>query len=287
MPELPEVETIRQDLRTYLVGKAIKDIDLILPRISETPPRAFRDTLAGKHFKGIDRIGKLLIFSFREDKDLFLLIHLRMTGQLIFESPEFLLAGGHSEAKAPASGKNKHTRAIFHLSDQSTLFFNDLRTFGKLKLTDNAGLLKEKGKFGIEPLTASWQLTALSEALAKRYSSIKSVLLDQKRISGLGNIYVDEILFASGIAPMRPAASLDETEVRKIFKNTEAIISEAIDSRGTTFNNYTDGRGRKGSYVKKLKVYGRGKENCLKCKTPLKKIKQNGRGTVFCPRCQK
>jgi formamidopyrimidine-DNA glycosylase len=287
MPELPEVETIRQDLRKHLVGKKIKNIKILLPRIIKSDLENFSSTLLCSKIREIDRIGKLIIVALDSHPESFLLIHLKMTGQLIYCSKAISLAGGHSDKNLSVCAENKHTRVIFDFANDGRLYFNDLRTFGVLKIVGKQDLEKEKSKFGIEPLQKNFKLSDLAKIFKKSYRPIKSVLLDQNKISGIGNIYADEILFDSGILPQRPAASLSEVEIANIFKSSQRIIKKAIKSRGTTFNNYVDGQGQKGSYTKELKVYGRGKQACLKCGKTLSRNKIAGRGTVYCQFCQK
>ncbi len=291
MPELPEVETIRRDLGA-LVGKKIVALDIISPGSASHSAAVFKRALVGKKLIKIERRGKLLIFVFSDD--LFLLIHLKMTGQLIFQSKGGKIVGGHSLASGSyeksVGGKlpNKYTRAIFYFSGGGALFFNDLRKFGYLKLA-NARELKNilEKNYGPEPLTPEFTDARLAEAIKGRKKNIKAALLDQKLIAGLGNIYVDESLFAAGIRPMRLAGSLKKEEIKKLYKEINRLIEKAIVNRGTTFNNYVDSRGRKGNFSGFLKVYGRSKSACPTCGTEILKIKLAGRGTNYCPNCQK
>jgi formamidopyrimidine-DNA glycosylase len=288
MPELPEVETIKRDLNKFILNKKIKSLDILLPRIVKSSPEELRNILINNSFKKINRQGKLLIFALTDTPDRFLLIHLKMTGQLIYRSGNKLIAGGHSDSQDPKTSSQKYTRLIFKFVGGDELLFNDLRTFGAIKLANQEELKKICAQYGIEPLQKNFEFTALKKIINKRTINIKALLLNQALISGIGNIYADEILFASAVLPDRPANSLTDQEIKKIFDSTQDIIRLAIKNRGTTFNNYVDGRGKKGSFVKMLKVYGRGGEKCLKCKkTDLTKIKVAGRGTVYCSKCQK
>ncbi len=287
MPELPEVETIRQDLRQFILQKKITKLEVFLPRLIKSDLGLFKKILQSNSFQEIKRTGKLLIFALTNDPDSFLLIHLRMTGQLVYCTKDSVLAGGHSTKELIDCQKNKHSYVIFHFSDDSKLFFNDQRTFGALKIVNSAQLQIELKRFGIEPLQKNFTLGALKKIIANHETSIKSLLLNQQLISGIGNIYADEILFRAAIRPQRTARSLTALEIKNIHGAANIILRDAIKSRGTTFNNYVDGRGQPGSFVKKLKVYGRGKLNCFQCKNVLQKIKVAGRGTVFCEQCQK
>lgn len=291
MPELPEVETIRRDL-DVLIGQKISALD-ILDAKTASPSAAFlKRALMGKKLLKIERRGKLLIFVFSADQ--FLLIHLKMTGQLIFQSKKRRIAGGHSLAEGSfekaVGGKlpNKYTRAIFSFSDGGQLFFNDLRKFGYLKLVNAQELKNILAKnYGPEPLTPEFSLARFQEIIKNRKTKIKAVLLNQKLIAGLGNIYVDEALFAAGIRPTRLASSLKKEELEKLYKAINRLIKKALEYRGTTFSNYVDSRGKKGNFSRFLKVYGRQKEACLVCKTKIVKVKLAGRGTTYCPHCQK
>ncbi|MEI7620706.1 MAG: bifunctional DNA-formamidopyrimidine glycosylase/DNA-(apurinic or apyrimidinic site) lyase [Candidatus Falkowbacteria bacterium] len=292
MPELPEVETIKRDLVSRVLGKKINAVIVLAPKTVFPAPPKFKSLLTGQSFVGIDRIGKLLIFSLSDQKH-FLLVHLKMTGQLIYSFHKELIAGGHSLKAESLVGyvggelPNRSTRAYFTLSDQSQLFFNDQRRFGYLKIVESGDLDNIKLKYGIEPLTPGFTKLNFIKAIGKREKNIKALLLDQSLISGLGNIYVDEALFAAGIRPSRRARSLSKAEIERLYSVIEVLIKKAIKYRGTTFNNYLDAQGKKGSFVSKLQVYGRNKQTCLKCGGIIEKVKIAGRGTHFCSHCQK
>ena len=204
------------------------------------------------------------------------------------------MVGGHSLSSGSyeksVGGKlpNKHTRAIFYFSGGGKLFFNDLRKFGYLKLVKKDELLEIlKNNYGPEPLTPEFNFENLKNILHNRRISIKAALLNQKLVSGLGNIYVDETLFASKILPTRIANEVNPEEIKRLVKEANRIIKKAIDYRGTTFSNYVDSTGKKGNFSQFLQVYGRGKEKCLVCGQPLSKVKLAGRGTHYCKNCQK
>ena len=293
MPELPEVETVRQDLRIRLLNKKIKNVTVLNSKTVGSDPESFVKTLSGTFFIDILRRGKLLIFKLKKS-DSYLLAHLKMTGQLIYLSGNKISVGGHSlsshsyEKAVGGELPNKYTRVIINFVDGSHLFFNDLRKFGYMKLVSQAELeafiLKN---YGPEPLSAEFVLDDFIVKLKKRQRNIKAVLLDQKIVAGLGNIYVDEVLFAAGVRPMRVASSLTKIEVTKIYKEIKKILAIAITYRGTTFSNYVDSEGKRGNFSTRLKVYGRAKLKCLKCSTAIIKIKIAGRGTHYCPNCQK
>ena len=250
----------------------------------------FKTALTGKIFVDIERVGKLLIFKFADEPELHLLAHLKMTGQFFFvyEAGRLAGGGGHSMSAADtASLPGRHTRVVFHLNDGSTLYFNDMRLFGYLKLADQKAVALAKSRFGQEPISADFNLPAFQEILKKRKRSIKSVLLDQSLIAGLGNIYVDEALFQAGVLPTRLANLLTEKEVELLARAAGEVTNEAIKNGGTTFQNFADTAGEAGGHSKHLKVFARNGQPCLTCGTTIMKTKVAGRGTHYCPKCQK
>jgi len=287
MPELPEVETIKNSLKGRILGKKIIKLEIRDVKIACNKASRIKRTLTGDFFVKIERIGKLLIF-FLAQKNNFLLVHLKMTGQLIYLDKKETIAGGH-EATDKEIGKlpNKHTRAVIYFIDGSKLFFNDLRRFGFLKIVDSEQLEIIKKNYGVEPLTTDFSVKKLSNIFRKKSANIKSILLNQKVISGIGNIYADEILFAAKINPTRQGNSLSLKEIKRIEIVANNVIKKAIKYQGTTFNSYVDSRRKKGNFSQFLMVYGRAEKKCLKCRIGIvKKIKLNGRGTHFCPVCQ-
>jgi len=289
MPELPEVETVRRDLSEAALNKKIKEVKILSRKTIKNQPADFLRFLNSAKFIGIDRVGKLLIFNL-SDKKHFLLLHLKMTGQLIYSSGGKIIAGGHSLNGKDIVGHGlpgKATRFYLIFSDGGRLFFNDQRNFGYAKIVDSAELAQIKATYGIEPLTANFTLKSFAAIFSKRAKNIKALLLDQNLVAGIGNIYADEVLFAAGVAPQRRADSLTSAEIKKLFTGLKTILSKAIKYRGTTFSNYVDGYGHRGGFSRFLQVYGRGGEKCYKCGTILKKVKIAGRGTVYCEKCQK
>jgi len=308
MPELPEVETIRRDLAAHLLGRSIKSIHIFSSKTASHSAAFFKKALIGRNFSEINRRGKLLIFKLAPSRLTparqpdYLLIHLKMTGQLIYLNHDKRLAGGHSltPAKGGAASfptsfaasvggelPNKHTRAWIDFGRQGRLFFNDLRKFGYLKLINQPELARLlQNNYGPEPLTSAFSLSFLSGVVKNRKTKIKALLLNQKIIAGLGNIYVDEVLFAARIKPSRPAGSLKPVEIKDLYAAINKIIKLAIKHRGTTFNNYVDSQGQKGNFSRLLKVYGRRQEKCLRCGREIIKKKIAGRGTHYCANCQ-
>lgn len=283
MPELPEVETIRRGLAKRILHKPIKKVDIRKARVVRPQPSRFARALTRKSFTAIRRRGKLLIFAIAGGQQ-FMLAHLKMTGQLIYEKGPEIIAGGHGFP--PVGALSKYTHVIFHFTDGSRLLFNDLRQFGYLKLVDGAGVAQAEAAFGLEPLGSGWRWQRLKHAMAGRQLTIKAALLNQRLVAGIGNIYADEILFAARLRPTRRLPSLRPAHWQTIARATRAILARALKHGGTTFNNYRDAAGGRGNFTRLLKVYGRGGATCLRCRHALRRIKTAGRGTVYCPRCQ-
>lgn len=293
MPELPEVETVRRDLKARVLDKKIKEVLILNSKTLKSPAKESLKILTGNSFSDILRRGKLLIFQLNKGGH-YLLIHLKMTGQLIYLSQKEKMAGGHSlsshsfEKSVGGELPNKHTRAQITFNDKSSLFFNDLRKFGYIKLVNKKELEKViADNYGPEPLDNNFVQVDFATQLKKKKRNIKAVLLDQKLVAGLGNIYVDEVLFAAGVRPGRLATSLNNQELKKIHQSIIKILSQAIKYRGTTFSNFVDSEGKKGNFSTRLKVYGRGKLPCYHCSSAIIKTKIAGRGTHYCPNCQK
>jgi formamidopyrimidine-DNA glycosylase len=286
MPELPEVETVRLQLWQRLKGKKINSVKVLNPK-SVGNDSGFGRKLKGLTVKDIDRVGKLLIFSFKEDPECFLLAHLKMTGQLFVadENGKVRARGGH-ETPHDHTLPNQHTRVIIGFSGGKTLYFNDQRIFGYLHLTDKEGMRLARARFGPEPQTKGFDLDYFLQGLGRSRQNIKARLLDQTFVAGLGNIYVDESLFRAGLSPTRPANSLTEAEAKTLSRSASSILKEAIKHGGTTFQSYKDSKGQKGNYTKKLKVFARQGHPCPTCGHTIQKIRLAGRGTHFCPNCQ-
>lgn len=284
MPELPEVETIRRDLIKQVLNKKIKKVIIKKSRLVKNPDNFFIKNLVGNKIVAIDRIGKLIIFVLQNK--LYLLTHLKMTGQLIYIKKKMRTVGGHSYKSDPMNYPNKYTYVVIEFTDNSNLYFNDMRTFGYMQIVNEKELELIKTKFGIEPLTKNFTFANWEKLFSNKKTNLKALLLNQQLIAGIGNIYADEICFAAKIRPTRQVNKLTKQEIRELFNQTKKIIRQAINQRGTTFNNYVDTLGRKGNFVKHLQVYGRNNDKCKICQTTIKKIKLAGRGTHFCPQCQ-
>jgi len=295
MPELPEVEIARRDLKKNILFKKIFKIVIKKPKLVRQPISFFQHILVKNHFVDIKRRGKLLIFKL--ENDFYLIIHLKLTGQLVYCDKNKFIVGGHSNSKDEEKHflkkdfgffckVRKYTHIIFEFEGGQELYFNDLRQFGYLKIVDEKELKEIENKYGIEPMQKNFTFKNFQQALKNKKSKIKALLLNQKIISGLGNIYVDESLFLAKIHPERISKNLSLPEQRKLFNSINKTVKNAITFNGTTFNNK---KNKKQNFRKKLKVYGRQGKPCVRigCKGVIQKIKVAGRGTHFCNICQK
>lgn len=287
MPELPEVETIRRVLAKRIIGKKIKNLELSSTKVVRTDHAVLEQALVGQRISRIDRIGKLLIFCIDGTDDT-ILIHLKMTGQLIYRDKGSIVAGGHSfRTQGLKDLPNIHTRATITFADHSRLFFNDMRLFAYLELV-NAKKLKEiKPTYGIEPGTAAFVIDSFRTIFHNRKTTVKALLLDQSLVAGIGNIYADESCFLAGILPMRRAHTLIPSEIEKLYTAVDEVIALGIEKRGTTFSSFVDGVGKSGGFLPFLCVYNRTGKPCKVCGTAIKKTVCAGRGTHYCPTCQK
>lgn len=284
MPELPEVETVRSQLQKFLIGKKINLVKFTPGRITGDN-KNFGKIIQGRKITGIDRHGKLLTFS-TDDTDMFLLGHLKMTGQLIFVDKNGMAGGGHTLSAKDLDLPHKHTHVSFHFADGSKLYFNDMRKFGFLRIATKKEAEEEQSKYGIEPISKDFNFEYLKSVLSGRKTTIKGLLLQQKQIAGLGNIYVDEACFMAAIRPDRIASSLSDQEIKLLAKACRRVLQQAIKAGGTTFYDFTNAKGEPGHYIRQLNVFQKQGQPCGRCDGIIKKIKVAGRGTHFCPVCQ-
>lgn len=286
MPELPEVETIKRELEKSLKNKVISGVEIRFAKtVVPTSPANFRKIVIGKKILTLERRAKMLIIHL--DKNINLIIHLKMTGQLIFVPKSGqIITGGHPTPDIQTPGR--HTRLIFDFKDGSKLYFNDLRKFGWIRILDKK--LEEflKTEIGVEPLSSNFTLVNFVKILEKYPNRmIKQILLDQSLIAGIGNIYADESAYLSHLLPIRKAKTLKEKEVASLHKNIIAVLKLSIQKKGTSSRNYLRSNGQPGGFVPHLFVYNRHGDPCKKCGTHIKKIKHASRGTYYCPICQK
>lgn len=286
MPELPEVETIVRGLEAVLPHKIVRAIDVNKPKMWQG---ADQKILIGKAVQRVRRVAKILVFEFTGD--LVLLVHLKMTGQLIYVDVKGeKIAGGHPDEQFLVEQPSKYTHIAFHFSDESTLYFNDMRQFGYAKLVENAlkHLEKNLSKIGLDPFASTFTGNWLLEQLQKRpKTTVKQVLMDQSVIAGLGNIYTDESLFDAKILPTRRAASITADEARVLRTSIVKILTMGIQFGGTSYKDYVHHNGKKGTMQNHLFVYRRHGQACKVCGTLISRTALGGRGTHYCKTCQK
>ncbi len=271
MPELPEVETIRRDLNRLIVGKKILDIATDSPKQVQPSLAKVKKAVIGTTIKKIERRAKLLQIFLSNHQ--ILVIHLKLTGRLLVR-----------EEGAP---KDDWQHVIISLSGNQELRFADLRKFGWVRLLkDKKELEKLLSEFGPEPLDGL-DLETFRKILASTSRPVKIVLMDQKKIAGIGNIYANDALFLAKIDPRRPAKKVTEKEAEKLLKAIEKVLQAGIKYRGASDQYYLDALGRKGSYQDHFLTYGRDGEKCLDCGGEIKRLKIGGRGTFYCPACQR
>lgn len=273
MPEKPEVITVARKLETKLLNKKILNVEVYHNNMIDYPSvDDFKKNIKNQTIYDITTRGKWIVMML---DDYYLLFHLRMEGKFFF--------------RTKADPKNKHEHVIFDLDDDTQLRFADVRKFGKVMLIEKDKIysMKPYTELGLEP----WDKNLTSEYLKEKYSKktlpIKSVLLDQSIITGIGNIYADEILFLSKINPLTKAKDLSNKNRKDIIKNTIEVLDKAIEEGGTTIRSYTSEEGVTGMFQNNLFVHQREKEDCRICKSTIIKIKVGGRGTYYCPKCQK
>jgi len=291
MPELPEVETVVRGLGKLLPRQTIKTVEVLSAKsflkatgLTEKPA-----AIEGLKIRSLSRRGKGIIIHLT--RDYCLLIHLKMTGQLVYieKDAKKRLNYGHPDANFLESMPSSHTRVFLRLTN-GVLYFNDQRRFGYVKLTreellDSDPFIK---RLGIEPLSLEFNSKFLAGLARRRArSNIKATLLDQSGVVGVGNIYADEALFDAKVQPTRLGDSLSPTEITRLTKSVKKVIALGIKYSGTSLTHYKTGEGAQGKMQNHLKVYGRTGLPCTVCKTPIKKIRTAGRGTHYCPSCQK
>jgi len=272
MPELAEVETVRNTLKKRILHKKIEDVIIYYSRMIENGKEEFRNILLNNKFVDIKRYGKWLIF---ELNDYYLLSHLRMEGK-------FFIKNKNDE-------HDKHEHIIIRFNDGTDLRYHDTRKFGRMKLVEKDKLWEtpELSKMGPEANSDELTTKYLLDKLSSKTVPIKTALLDQEIISGLGNIYVDEVLFASNIQPLRKTDTITEFECQKIIDSSKKILTKAIEEGGTTIRSYTSSLGVTGNYQNFLSVHKREGLPCKTCNNLIKRIKVGGRSTYFCEYCQK
>jgi formamidopyrimidine-DNA glycosylase len=274
MPELPEVETIRRDLEPLVVGRRITDIwvdEATLPLLAGPGVTidALRTTLVGRTVTSLGRRGKYLLFGLDDGR--YLVSHLRMTGRMVWRCSE--------------DKPEPFERGRIAMDNGHDLRWSDLRKFGTWRIADDANAVAER--LGPEPLDSDFALRGFRRMLQGRTAAIKTVLLDQRNVAGLGNIYVDEALFEARIRPETPAGELADGAIRRLFVAVQNVLQQGIEHRGASFRDYVDGQGNAGEQHMYVQVFRRTGKPCYVCGSEIRRIVVGQRSTHFCPRCQK
>lgn len=272
MPELPEVETVRRGLERLVRGKEIKRVRVGYAKMILTGAEEFERRLPGQTIQAIERRGKYLIFYLSDNV---LISHLRMEGKYFYYADQV--------------PERKHAHVFFDFSGGGTLVYEDVRKFGTMELLEEGDLEAyfAARRLGPEPTEADFLLEPFAAALGRSKKPIKSHLLDQSLVAGLGNIYVDEVLWRAQVHPARPSASLTAEEVTALHEETIAVLSLAVEKGGSTIRTYSNAFGEDGTMQDYHMVYGKTGQPCPRCASPIEKIQLGGRGSHFCPHCQK
>ncbi|ODJ55289.1 DNA-formamidopyrimidine glycosylase [Brochothrix thermosphacta] len=272
MPELPEVENVRATLAELVIGRTIEQVTIGVPKmIHGVDSQQFAYNLIGEKFVDIRRRGKFLLL---DTTNYTILSHLRMEGKYRLTLDE--------------EEKSKHTHVVFQLDGGQQLRYLDVRKFGTMEMVPlgQEETTRAIKKLGPEPFGEDFQLDVFAKALSRSTRGIKNVLLDQKAVVGLGNIYVDEVCYVAKVNPIKPSNELNQTEVKRLYDATRSILTEAVKLGGSTIRTYVNSQGKIGNYQEKLVVYGHKGEPCPQCGTEIEKIQYHGRGTHYCLACQ-
>lgn len=282
MPELPEVETIRSQLNEILPGKIISDVTVLKDKSFSGDYKK----IIGWKIEAIKRRSKVIEIVF-EEKEEVVIIHLKMTGQLIYINGNDRVSGGHPSPDWINDLPSKHTRVFWTFEDGSRLFFNDMRVFGWMRLVNRDRYESDEKTRVPDVIDDTFTIDYFFDLLKKAKKPIKLLLLDQDKIGGLGNIYVNDALYDAGILPDRRANTLNENEVKKLYESSIKVIKLGIECGGASASNYVHITGLGGTYQDHFLVYKKDGQVCRRCGNTIRKIKQGGRGTFYCPGCQK
>ena len=276
MPELPEVETIVRGIRPVLLGAEIRRVDILHRDVLRQEPDEFRTRLVGRRIRGIERRGKNTVIQLEGERKL--VINLGMTGRLRVDPPT-------SGERAPT-----HPALLFRLrrdgGGTGVLVYDDIRRFGALEALTDREWRRRARNLGPEPLDSGLTGSRFGELLARSRSPLRSWLLDQRRLAGVGNIYANEALFRARLHPLRAANSLTPREASVLLRSLRGVLSEAVEARGTTFRDYQDATGGRGAFSLRLEVYRREGELCSRCGAPIERLVFGNRSAFLCPRCQ-
>jgi len=274
MPELPEVETIRRDLNKELRGRKIVKLKFYdWAKMLKPSPEVVKNAIEGKKIRDFGRRAKLLLMHL-DDHGTTVALHLKLSGQIIL--------------RKSTDSPDRFTHIVLELDKGEELRFNDLRKFGFMKVVESKqDLEKLLSEFGPEPFTPDLTLEKFKEILTKSARAIKTVIMDQSKIAGVGNIYADEALWRARIHPEKPSSKLTDGELRDLYEAISFVLKQGIVDRGTSVDQYLDAHGDEGEHARNLKVFRQNGKPCPRCRTEIKKIRVGGRGTHFCPVCQK
>ncbi len=288
MPELPEVETIRRGLSELIINRCIKAVDFDWPKSFPNARSDVERFLVGAKVTNVRRRAKVLLIDISTDYSL--VIHLKMTGQLVFRAKSVAFGAGHPSDSLIGELPDKSTRVTFTFVDGSHLYFNDQRKFGWVRLMPTLEVpnIDFMQKVGPEPLEADFTIDQFTQRFARRANtSIKAALLDQTVIAGVGNIYADESLWGAKIHPLTKVVDLPVAKYSLLYTELRYVMNLAIEKGGSTDRNYVNAKGKKGSYIDFVRVFRREGQSCSRCGTEIIKIRVAGRGTHICPHCQK
>lgn len=286
MPELPEVETVRRGLFELIIGRQVKAVEHFAPKSFPNAPASVEEFLIGASITNVRRRAKVLLIDLSTDYTL--VIHLKMTGQMVFRG-EAVFGAGHPNDSLIGELPDRSTRVAFTFTDGSRMYFNDQRKFGWVWLlptleVPNIDFMK---KVGPEPLESDFTSDEFAARFTRRAkTSIKAALLDQTVVAGVGNIYADESLWGAKIHPLRLVNSITPAEFKALYTELRAVMNLAIEKGGSTDKNYVNAEGKRGSYMDFARVFRREGKSCPRCGTTIIKFRAAGRGTHICPHCQ-
>ena len=277
MPELPEVESLRRILARSAVGRTIERARIAEPRLRRKVAHDFAAGVEGRRIERLGRRAKYLIIELSDGAAM--IVHLGMSGSLTHRGKDF----------DDAEFAVRHDHVEFSLDDRTRLVYNDPRRFGLIRLVAQGELAAapELAGLGPEPLGAAFNAEYLARIARGRRAAIKNLIMDQRVVAGIGNIYASEILFRAGVRPTRRAAKVTRKEIERIVAETAPILRAAIGRRGTTFRSYRDSEGQPGRFAERLMVYGRESKPCRVCKSAIRNVTVGQRASFFCPRCQR
>ncbi len=288
MPELPEVETVRRGLQQFLPGKQVVTVTFDWPKSFPNAQADVEQFFVGASITSVRRRAKVLMIDLNTKHTL--VIHLKMTGQLVYRGGPERFGAGHPNDSLIGALPDKSTRVVITFKDGSQLFFNDFRKFGWMKLfptveVPNIDFFKTVGP---EPLSTDFTQTIFRERLHRRANTnIKAVLLDQTVIAGVGNIYADESLWGAKLHPQTVVKNISTRKLNKLYEELRYVLALAIEKGGSTDKNYVNAEGKRGSYLMFARVFRREGQACPRCGTTIIKTRVAGRGTHVCPKCQK